>query len=110
MKTIENTKLIKKETKFFDLIPYIFCFFTFSFLGWIMETLFCYGLLGQFVKRGFLYSPICPIYGTGALILMIYLDKSKSNYAWSFDGVPEENSINLKFGDIVISNTWLDLH
>lgn len=82
MKTIENTKLIKKETKFFDLIPYIFCFFTFSFLGWIMETLFCYGLLGQFVKRGFLYSPICPIYGTGALILMIYLDKSKSKTSY----------------------------
>lgn len=28
------------------------------------------------------------------------LDKSKENYAWSFDGVPEENSIYLKFGEI----------
>lgn len=37
------------------------------------------------------------------------LDKSKSNYAWSFDGVPEENSINLKFGDIVIATPALNV-
>ncbi len=28
------------------------------------------------------------------------LDKSKENFAWSFDGVPEENSLYLTFGDI----------
>lgn len=28
------------------------------------------------------------------------LDPAKENYAWSFDGVPEENSINLSFGDV----------
>lgn len=28
------------------------------------------------------------------------LDKSKENFAWSFDGVPEENSLYLKYGDI----------
>ena len=37
------------------------------------------------------------------------LDKSKSNYARSFDGVPEENSINLKFGDIVIATPALNV-
>lgn len=82
MKTIVDNKLIKNESKFIEFVPYIFCFFIFSFLGWLMETMFCYGLLGQFTKRGFLYSPICPIYGTGALILMIYLDKSKSNNSY----------------------------
>lgn len=67
---------------FYTITPYVFCYFIFSFLGWIMETVFCYCVLGKFVERGFLYSPICPIYGTGALILTIYLDnsKSKDNY------------------------------
>lgn len=82
METIVNNKLIKNKSKFIEFVPYIFYFFIFSFLGWLMETMFCYGLLGQFTKRGFLYSPICPIYGTGALILMIYLDKSKSNNSY----------------------------
>lgn len=26
------------------------------------------------------------------------LDASKENFAWSFDGVPEENSLNLEIG------------
>lgn len=30
------------------------------------------------------------------------LDPSKSNYAWSFDGVPEENSIKLGFKDKIV--------
>lgn len=37
------------------------------------------------------------------------LDKSKPNYAWSFDGVPEENSINLKFGDTIIATPALNV-
>lgn len=30
------------------------------------------------------------------------LDPSEKNYAWSFDGVPEENSMLLRYGDVVI--------
>lgn len=37
------------------------------------------------------------------------LDKSKPNYAWSFDGVPEENSINLKFGETIIATPALNV-
>ncbi len=76
---INDKSILTKSSKLTKYVPYIFSFFIFSFLGWIMETIFCYGLLGQYTKRGFLYSPICPIYGTGALILMVYLDKSTSH-------------------------------
>ena len=51
-----------KETKLLKITPYIFCFFIFSFLGWVLETIFCYCVLGEFIERGSLYSPICPIY------------------------------------------------
>lgn len=60
------------------LTPYIFYFAIFSFLGWIAETLFCYIKVGELLKRGFLYGPICPIYGYGSLILMLYFYKSKN--------------------------------
>lgn len=37
------------------------------------------------------------------------LDKSAKNYAWSFDGVPEENSILLDYGNAVIELPAMDL-
>ena len=49
------------KSRIMKLLPYIFCFFIFSFLGWVLETLFC-GAQGIWEKRGFLYSTICPIY------------------------------------------------
>lgn len=58
-----NQNLSSFQTKLMKIIPYIFCFFIFSFIGWLLETIFCFCVLGKFVKRGFLYSAICPIYG-----------------------------------------------
>ena len=37
------------------------------------------------------------------------LDPEKENFAWSFDGVPEENSINLKFGDVKVQFPAIDV-
>lgn len=37
------------------------------------------------------------------------LDKEKENFAWSFDGVPEENSLNLKMGEHVLKIPAIDL-
>lgn len=38
-----------------------------------------------------------------------YLPENGSNYAWSFDGVPEENSLLLRFGDTLIQTPALNL-
>lgn len=37
------------------------------------------------------------------------LDPEQPNFAWSFDGVPEENALNLKFGETVLKVPALDL-
>lgn len=37
------------------------------------------------------------------------LKEDAPNYAWSFDGVPEENSLNLKFGEILVEIPSIDL-
>lgn len=37
------------------------------------------------------------------------LNPEQENYAWSFDGVPEENSINLSFGEITVELPCMDL-
>ncbi len=37
------------------------------------------------------------------------LDKNSPNYAWAFDGVPEENSILMRFGDVRIEVPSIDV-
>lgn len=37
------------------------------------------------------------------------LDRTKENYAWCFDCVPEENSLNLKYGDVIVEIPSIDL-
>ncbi len=61
-----------------NYIKLILYFFIFSFTGWLLETAYCYSQIGSYIKRGFLYGPICPIYGFGALILIVFLSKYKN--------------------------------
>ncbi|MFV0480562.1 MAG: putative ABC transporter permease [Campylobacteraceae bacterium] len=51
----------------------------YSFFGWIIETVYCRVLDGHFTKRGFLIGPFVPIYGFGALIILLCLDKYIQN-------------------------------
>lgn len=47
-------------------------FILYSFLGWVMETCYCSILERRFVARGFLYGPLCPIYGVGVLMMICF--------------------------------------
>lgn len=67
------------DTKKEYYIKLSFYFFVFSFAGWLLETAYCISELGYYTKRGFLYGPICPIYGFGALILIVFLSKYKNH-------------------------------
>lgn len=67
------------DNKYSKIYTYIIYFFIFAFLGWAMETIYSFIVLGHFTKRGFLYGPLCPIYGWGAIILIIFLSKYQNN-------------------------------
>lgn len=58
---------------------YLLYFFILSILGWLLETVYGYIVLGHFTKRGFFTGPICPIYGVGGLIFIKLLEKYNSN-------------------------------
>lgn len=47
-------------------------FIMFSFVGWISEVLYV-GIFHEhkFVNRGFLYGPICPVYGFGGVVILL---------------------------------------
>lgn len=44
-------------------------FMFYSVAGWVMEIIVTYVQHHKFINRGFLIGPVCPIYGTGAVIL-----------------------------------------
>ena len=47
-------------------------FMLYSFLGWLIETTYCSLHQHRLVPRGFLYGPVCPIYGTGVLLMILF--------------------------------------
>ena len=67
--------VIREKTSKDIIIEYIIYFFIYSFLGWIMEVIYALFIHGHFVNRGFLFGPICPIYGFGAIILIMTTKK-----------------------------------
>ena len=52
---------------------YICIFIIYSFMGWVYETIYCTVKSGKWENRGFLYGPICPIYGTGAVAITVIM-------------------------------------
>ena len=44
-----------------------------SILGWGMEVACKYLEFHRFINRGFLIGPYCPIYGVGAVLIVLFL-------------------------------------
>lgn len=57
----------------YSVLDYIFYFFFFSFIGWFFESCYCSLRPKKWINRGFMRGPICPIYGTGGLVMLIAL-------------------------------------
>lgn len=51
----------------------------YSFFGWILESVSKTIAQRKFVNSGFLNGPICPIYGCGAIIMILCLNSLKDN-------------------------------
>lgn len=61
-------------------VPHLFLYFIlYSFLGWVMETCYCSIAERRLVPRGFLYGPICPIYGGGVTLMILFFTPLKQN-------------------------------
>ena len=54
-------------------------FIVYSVLGWLMETIYCSVLERRLVPRGFLYGPLCPIYGVGVLMMICWFQPLMGN-------------------------------
>ncbi len=70
----------------YSIYEIICLFFVYGFLGWCMEVAYCGVEMGKFVNRGFLNGPICPIYGVGAVIVILCLTPIMDNNLVLFIG------------------------
>ncbi len=68
-------------------------------------------MLDQMTKRPFRMVPYFDpgIWGGQWMKEVCHLDPNKQNFAWSFDGVPEENSIKVQFKDTILEFPAQDL-
>lgn len=65
----------------YPITQLILYFFFYAFAGWVMETCYCSILERKYVARGFLYGPICPIYGVGVLLMILFFKPLTGNPA-----------------------------
>lgn len=90
-------------------------------MGWIYESIFCTVKSGSWQNRGFLYGPVCPIYGVGAATIMALVDwyagqnQGQVNYTWwqvflvaFFGSIVLEYDHILGTGEVVPCITWWD--
>jgi uncharacterized membrane protein len=81
-------------------------FMVFSFIGWIYECTYCTVKEGHWQNRGFLFGPICPIYGTGTVLtelIFLYLPFFKNTppdqiQLWKIFLICSVGSIFLEYG------------
>lgn len=59
----------------YSISSLILIFFSMCFVGWIWEVFLRLLSTGQFVNRGTLMGPWLPIYGTGSVLILIFLKK-----------------------------------
>lgn len=64
----------------------LYLFFTYSFLGWVLETVSVTLKQKKVVNRGFLNGPLCMIYGITAVIITVGLTSLRDNIFFLFLG------------------------
>ncbi|MBP8865113.1 MAG: putative ABC transporter permease [Acetobacterium sp.] len=58
---------------YYNLSLLFIYFFLYAIIGWMCEVVYCSIPEKKFINRGFLNGPYCPIYGVGALIIIMFL-------------------------------------
>jgi uncharacterized membrane protein len=60
-------------------IHWFLWFIIYSFVGWLYETVLCSIRERKLINRGFLNGPFCPVYGFGAIIVLLVLGGRSDN-------------------------------
>lgn len=115
---MEQEKVEIKERKKFTIFGFsiwriLAYFIIYSFLGYVIETLYGMATKGVWESRqSFLYGPFCGIYGLGAVVMIIFLQYFNQNNNRLFIGGFIIGSIVEYivswYGEIVLHVKWWD--
>lgn len=111
----KSKKTTKKQFNIFGITRLqIFSYFIiYSFIGYVIETIFAFLAGGAIESRqSFLYGPFCAIYGLGAVVMIIGLQKFKRK-TWTLIlggiilGAITEYLVSL-IGELIFNVKWWD--
>ncbi len=68
----------------YTLTHWAFCFFFYCVVGWVWECFFIAIDEKRIENRGFLFGPMIPIYGCGAVVLLFVTLPFRENYVLTF--------------------------
>lgn len=68
----------------YNIFQWVLFFFVYCFFGWVYETTVVSLREKKFVNRGFLKSPFLPIYGFGAIMILICTIPVSENPFWVY--------------------------
>lgn len=110
-------KIVENKKKFtilgFSIWRILAYFIIYSFIGYIIETLFGIATKGVWESRqSFLYGPFCGIYGMGAVIMILFLQYFNQNnhrlfIGGFFIGSIVEYIVSL-YGEVFLHIKWWD--
>lgn len=79
-------------------------FTVYSFLGWVLETVFCAVRRRTFVNRGFLNGPMCIIYGIAMVLMSVFLQDLQGNWVFLFIGCTVTTSVVELFSGMTLEH------
>ena len=85
---------------FYEICLY---FMIYSFFGWILEVLYHAITKGKIINRGFLNGPVCPIYGFGAVGVLMLSNGIDALSTQVSDVTGSLNNLSLFFGGMIIA-------
>lgn len=68
----------------YTAIQWVSFFYIYGFLGWVWESCYVSIKQGKWVNRGFLRGPLLPIYGFGAVMLLVVSIPVRGNYMLTY--------------------------
>lgn len=77
--TLVRTEDTRTTARRYSLESLVLMFYIFAFTGWIWEVLLHVYMDHAFINRGVMLGPWLPIYGTGGLLILLFLRRFAAN-------------------------------
>lgn len=93
-----------------DLYHFIQWFILYSFMGWVVESIYMSFCNRKLTNRGFAFSPFCPIYAVGALSVYGMLRPLEGQYVVLYlAGAVLATTLELYYGSAYAKSVWTGL-